>query len=148
MTHPLPRVDVVDPPEAYAWLSEHADAALVDVRTRAEWTFVGVPDIRGIGRQLWLVEWVRFPDMAPNPDFVPRLRELMGETVPERVFFICRSGGRSMMAAQATAEALSREGLPAHCTNVAEGFEGDLDGNARRGTTAGWKARGLPWVQS
>jgi hypothetical protein len=30
---------------------------------------------------------------------------------------------------------------------VAEGFEGPLDANRRRGGRAGWKYAGLPWVQ-
>ena len=28
-----------------------------------------------------------------------------------------------------------------------EGFEGDLDGQAHRGGTSGWRLRGLPWQQ-
>ncbi len=148
MSEPVSRVDAVHPAMAYDILARTESSALVDVRTRAEWTFVGLPDIRGTGRPLWLLEWAEFPAMTPNPDFVPRLRETMGEAVPDRLLFICRSGGRSLYAAQAVAAALSAEGLPAHCTNVAEGFEGDLDSEAKRGRIAGWKARGLPWVQS
>ena len=29
-----------------------------------------------------------------------------------------------------------------------KGFEGDKDGTGHRGTLGGWKAAGLPWVQS
>ena len=32
--------------------------------------------------------------------------------------------------------------------NVAGGFEGPLDADRHRGTCGGWKAAGLPWIQS
>ncbi|GMG82207.1 rhodanese-like domain-containing protein [Paralimibaculum aggregatum] len=148
MSQPVSRVDAVDPSVAYDILRETPGTVLVDVRTRAEWTFVGLPDLGGIDRPLWLVEWAQFPVMSPNPGFLPRLRELIGEETPARILFICRSGGRSMHAAQAVAAAFEAEGRGVHCTNVAEGFEGDLDAEGRRGRAGGWKARGLPWAQS
>ena len=58
------------------------------------------------------------------------------------LFFICRSGVRSRMAAEAMANA----GY-GRCRNVADGFEGPLDANRHRGQVAGWKSAGLPWVQ-
>ena len=36
--------------EAYALLKSRADSVLVDVRTEAEWSYVGVPDLSGLGR--------------------------------------------------------------------------------------------------
>jgi rhodanese-related sulfurtransferase len=148
MTQRSPIVDAVDPEAAYALLAETPSAALVDVRTRAEWTFVGLPDVSELGRPVWLIEWVEFPSMAPNRAFLPKLREAMGGRIPERLFFICRSGARSLSAARLVAEEMAAEGTPVHCTNVAEGFEGDLDSEGHRGSVAGWKARGLPWSQS
>ncbi len=147
---PFPDVDDLDPDMAYRALAADPRAVLVDVRTRAEWSFVGLPEISATGRPLWLVEWVSFPAMAPNPDFVARIAELVGadESEPAHALFICRSGGRSMMAAQAVSAAFAREGRPLRCSNVAEGFEGDLDEEGRRGRRNGWKARGLPWRQS
>lgn len=143
-----PIVDEVDPAAAYRLLETDSSIALVDVRTRAEWAFVGVPDVSGTGRPLWLVEWARFPAMTQNPAFLEELGTQMGGAAPERLLFLCRSGARSMAAAQAVAGALAERGLEAHCTNVAEGFEGDLDAEGRRGRQNGWKARGLPWRQS
>ncbi len=143
-----PIVDEVDPATAYRLLKSRPDIALVDVRTRAEWAFVGVPDIRETGRPLWMVEWVSFPAMAQNTDFLDELAEQMGESPPGRLLFICRSGSRSMAAARAVAAALAGQGVAAHCTNVAEGFEGDLDAEGHRGSVNGWKTRGLPWRQN
>ncbi len=143
-----PIVDQVDPATAYNLLEADPNAALIDVRTRAEWAFVGVPDLSALGRQIWPIEWVGFPDMAPNRGFVDELSARMGDGKPPRLFFICRSGSRSMSAAQSVAAALAQRGIDAHCTNVAEGFEGDLDQEGHRGSTNGWKARGLPWRQN
>ncbi len=143
-----PIVDEVDPAEACRLLESDPDTALVDVRTRAEWAFIGLPDLSALGRPLWPVEWVAFPSLARNPAFVSELEARMDGKPPARLFFLCRSGSRSMAAAQLVAVTLAGQGLTVLCTNVAEGFEGDLDQNGHRGRVNGWKERGLPWRQS
>lgn len=143
-----PTVDEVTPAEAYEILRNDDSSVLVDVRSRAEWTFVGLPDLSAIGRGPVLAEWAVYPSMAQNPGFPRELMAQLGDGAPGRLLFICRSGARSMAAARAMVAALAERGLPAHCTNVAEGFEGDVDAAGHRGTTNGWKARGLPWRQS
>jgi len=148
MTDAQPIIDELTPDDAYRDLLDQPGSVLIDVRTRAEWAFVGMPDAASMGREVWGVEWAVFPSMAPNPDFLAQLSERMGGKLPARMFFICRSGARSMAAARATAAALARQGIAAHCTNVAEGFEGDLDGEGHRGRVNGWKRRGLPWRQN
>jgi rhodanese-related sulfurtransferase len=137
-------IDEVDPAQAYQILESDPDAVLVDVRTRAEWAFVGMPDLAALDRPVWAVEWVSFPSMTRNPGFLDDVANRLGDRPSGRLFFLCRSGARSMAAAQAVAQA----GLGAHCTNVAEGFEGDLDEAGHRGRRNGWKVRGLPWRQS
>jgi rhodanese-related sulfurtransferase len=144
---------VVDAPEAagepatltprQAWdlLSADPGAALVDVRTRAEWSYVGVPDLGPLGRAAVLVEWVGYPDGEPNPAFLDELAAAGVETAAP-VLFLCRSGVRSKAAAAA-----ARSAGYAKVYNVTEGFEGPLDGAQHRGG-AGWKAAGLPWRQS
>jgi len=144
----MPAVDAADPATAYERMAADSGCALVDVRTRAEWSFVGVPDLSGMGRPLWLVEWVRFPEMALNSGFIEELVERAGGMLPEQLFFICRSGVRSQAAAEHVAAASAASGRPVRCTNIVEGFEGDRDADGHRGTANGWKARGLPWVQS
>ena len=130
----------VKPSRAYAGLQADADAVLVDVRTIAEWTYVGLPDLSQIGKRVIPVEWQRFPDGALNESFVEQLREAgVGEGVP--IYFLCRSGARSAAAAAAATAA----GLgPAY--NVFGGFEGPLGPDGQR-TVTGWKAAGLPWRQ-
>ena len=143
----LQSVDVIDVPVAQTWSSLSADprAVLVDVRTRAEWAFVGLPDLSEIGKPVVTVEWQTFPDSRIDAQFSERLGAALqssGVNKDDEIFFICRSGGRSRMAAEAmTAAGYKR------CRNVAEGFEGPLDDSRHRGQTAGWKASGLAWVQ-
>jgi rhodanese-related sulfurtransferase len=148
MNEARPIVDEVGPDEAFELLKSGSATALIDVRTRAEWSFVGLPDIEPTGAPLWPIEWSGFPAMTRNPGFEAEVLERLQGRAPERLLFICRSGARSMAAAHAVAVALVSQGLPAHCTNVAEGFEGNLDGKGHRGGMNGWKARGLPWRQS
>lgn len=141
-------VDELTPPDALAAIAEDPDTVLVDVRTRAEWNFTGMPDLSPLGRDVIAVEWTSFPSMAPNPRFFEEVVEQSGGRLPGRLFFICRSGARSMAAARLIAAEAQARGQAVHCTNIAEGFEGDLDGEGHRGSTNGWKVRGLPWRQS
>ena len=140
---------VDDVPVQAVWACLEADpkAVLVDVRTRPEWTFVGLPDLAGLGREPVLVEWQTFPDNRANAAFVEQLVGQLARLGADRdteLFFICRSGARSRLAANAARQAGYRK-----CHNVAEGFEGPLDAASRqRGSAGGWKAAGLPWSQS
>ena len=140
-------VDELSPPDACAALAADPASILVDVRTRAEWTFTGMPDLSSFGKDVVAVEWVAYPSMAPNPRFYEEVLTKAGGRLPGRLFFICRSGARSMAAARAVAAESVARGNPVRCTNVAEGFEGDLDDACHRGTRNGWKAYGLPWRQ-
>jgi rhodanese-related sulfurtransferase len=138
----MPYAGDLSPTDAYRTLADDAGAVLVDVRTRAEWSYVGVPDLAAIGREVVRIEWVGFPDGAPNAAFLDEL-DRAGVGRDAHVLFLCRSGVRSVAAAEAaTASGWQR------AYNVAEGFEGPLDAAGHRGAQAGWKASGLPWRQS
>jgi rhodanese-related sulfurtransferase len=131
----------ITPEQAWHILAEDAEAVLVDVRTRAEWNYVGVPDLTELGKKTVFIEWVTFPEGERNPDFVAQLREA-GVADDQPVVFLCRSGQRSIGAA----EAATADGV-AKAYNVSDGFEGGLDPAGHRGAV-GWKALGLPWRQS
>ncbi len=136
----------VTPEEAWKALANEPGAALVDVRTMAEWSYVGMPDLSTIGAPLLRVEWQTFPSGAVNADFVGALDEALKEEGSQQdapIFFICRSGGRSAAAAAA----MTAAGY-LHCYNVVGGFEGRRDESGHRGTVDGWKAADLPWAQS
>ncbi|MDM8084412.1 rhodanese-like domain-containing protein [Cellulomonas cellasea] len=130
------------PREAWDLLADDEHAVLVDVRTDAEWRFVGVPDVSTLGQGVAFIEWSRYPSGQINADFVADLARTglqPGDGRP--VVFLCRSGARSRNAAAAATEA----GFgPAF--NITEGFEGGVDEHGHRGFE-GWRAAGLPWRQ-
>lgn len=133
----------ITPLQAWKLLSDNPNAVLVDVRTDAEWRFVGVPDLSSLGRDVVYIEWVTGNGM-PNANFADELNQQVpaAETDEERpVIFLCRSGNRSIGAAQVATQL----GItPAY--NVLDGFEGQLGADGHRGET-GWRAVGLPWKQ-
>ncbi len=131
--------------ESWSLLKADDTAQLVDVRTSAEWNFVGLPDTGSLGRDPLLIEWQRYPDMAVNPDFVNALANELdkrgaGKSSP--VLFLCRSGARSQSAAMA----LTKAGY-SRAYNITGGFEGARDALGHRGAVEGWKFEGLPWTQ-
>ena len=135
-------IDVVT---AWQNLSQDPKAILVDVRTHAEWSYVGIPLLDRPDREVILIEWLSYPDMAVHGDFTERLlTELEGRTVARdsAIYFLCRSGARSSHAATAMTP---RWDGP--CYNIASGFEGDLDDALHRSSCNGWKYAGLPWRQ-
>ncbi|MEO8004806.1 MAG: rhodanese-like domain-containing protein [Betaproteobacteria bacterium] len=130
----LPYTGALLPSEAYELLRQEPSARLVDVRTQAEWDYVGkVPGSVQI-------EWQTYPGGRPNPAFLDELKTQVGQDAI--VMFLCRSGVRSHAAAIASTEiGFSRS------FNILEGFEGDKDAQGHRSSVGGWKLGGLPWVQ-
>ena len=122
------------PQEASDVLHLAPGAKIVDVRTRAEWDWVG--RVAGAIE----IEWNQYPGGVRNPNFVAELKR---QVDPEAlVMFLCRSGVRSVGAATAATEAGYNS-----CYNILEGFEGDKDANGHRNTIGGWRKAGLPWFQ-
>ena len=131
----IPYAGALMPAEAHEVWRGAEGATLVDVRTRAEWDYVGrIPGAVEI-------ELLTYPGNRPNPGFVAELQSKVGKDAP--VLFICRSGGRSHNAALLATQAGYRAAY-----NVLEGFEGDRDPQGHRNTVGGWRAAGLPWTQS
>ena len=130
----LPYAGALTPNEAHELMLHQANAKLVDVRTRAEWDWVGrVPDAVE-------VELMSYPGNRPNQAFVEELEKKVPKDAV--VLFLCRSGGRSHNAA-----GFATQAGYGNCYNVLEGFEGDRDASGRRNTVGGWRAAGLPWTQ-
>jgi len=139
-------VGEVSPVEAWALLESDPKAQLVDVRTTAEWTFVGVPDLSALGRQVLTIEWSQYPSMGRNGEFETQVASQLkaqGAGADTPIVFICRSGARSLAAAKA----MAAKGY-SKCLNLSSGFEGDLDAERHRGQQNGWKHDGLPWRQA
>jgi rhodanese-related sulfurtransferase len=129
----LPYAGALLPGEA-SELMQHAGARLIDVRTRAEWEYVG--RIPGAAE----IEWNGWPGSVRNPEFMAQLSQ---NVPPDAIaMFICRSGIRSHHAAQAACQAGYAKSY-----NVLQGFEGDKDASGHRNTVGGWRVAGLPWIQ-
>ena len=137
----MTNVPDISPEETWQALQADPRAVLVDVRTDAEWNFVGLADLSAAGKQPLLIPWQVYPSMQVNGAFADHLRQA-GVTPDHKVYYICRSGVRSLAAGAAAQDA----GFP-HAFNVADGFEGPPDAEGHRGQVAGWKAAGLPWRQ-
>lgn len=131
----------IPPRKAWEILESDPNAVLVDVRTPAEWSYVGVPDLSSLDKQTVFVPWIVYPNMDLNVRFAEQVVEA-GAPPGAPILFLCRSGVRS----QAAAIAMTRLGYTA-CYNIAHGFEGDLDNRHHRATLSGWKVDGLPWRQ-
>ncbi len=128
--------------EAWEILQRGSGAVLVDVRTRMEYDYVGHP------KGALHIPWQEWPEWRTNPQFVTEARNALAhgatripETTP--VLTLCRSGKRSLAAAQALAAAGFTE-----VYNITEGFEGERDAEGHRNTVGGWRFRGLPWEQT
>jgi rhodanese-related sulfurtransferase len=130
----------ISPSQTWQGLEADPTAVLVDVRTRAEWAYVGGPDLSALNRPVIQVEWQQFPSGTRNPKFAEDVAA-KGIRPEHPVYLICRSGVRSRAAAEVLA------GLGYTTYNVTDGFEGQMDAQGHRGALNGWKVAQLPWKQ-
>src|SRR5277367_1513022 len=117
--------------DAYELLKGDSASVLIDVRTQAEWAYVGRPDVQALGKTPLFLEWQSYPSMAVDANFTGRLEALLLSGGVERgasLVFLCRSGARSRHAAMAMTSAGWGP-----CFNISDGFEGPLDDLRRRG---------------
>ncbi len=127
--------------DCYSALQHKKSSQLIDVRTVPEWIFVGVPNLGEIEKQVHTVEWQQFPSMQINTGFVSEVENICAD-IDAEIYCICRSGARSIAAAQA----LTMAGF-SKAFNVLGGFEGDHNSEGKRGMVSGWKFDNLPWAQ-
>lgn len=136
------QVQSIGPKQAWEICQQNPRALLVDIRSSMEFLFVGHPE--GAVH----VPWIDEPDWTINENFVTDVRKLMlggivdGSSGVAPVLLICRSGQRSLEAAEKLIEA----GI-SNVYNVDEGFEGELDDEHHRSTLGGWRYHNLPWQQ-
>lgn len=131
----------IEPQEAFDTLSQEENSFLVDVRTIPEWSFVGLPNLDEINKEVITISWLQYPNMEVNPEFIEQLTNAI-KNKDSKIFFICKVGGRSMSAANIAAT----QGFN-NCFNIIGGFEGDQNEDGHRGKINGWKASNLPWIQ-
>ncbi|MDO4636322.1 MAG: rhodanese-like domain-containing protein [Lautropia sp.] len=118
-----------------AWAQVQAGRALlIDVRTPEELKWVG--RVPGAIPVPWLID----NGQRQNPDFMAQLGAAARPEQP--IVLLCRSGVRSVAAARAATAA----GYSA-AWSILDGFEGPLDEQRHRNSTAGWRFSDLPWEQ-
>ena len=133
------------------FLKKNAGRVLfIDVRTRTEAMFVGMPSavdalVPFVETENIMTTWDNAKSaykLEPVQDFVPEINRRLKEkqlTKEDIVVLICRSGDRSSRAVNRLAE----DGFKRVYT-VADGFEGDMSKDGRRNVN-GWKNADLPW---
>lgn len=116
-------------------LASPADTFIIDVRTRAEYEYVGHPDLpSGVPN----IPLVFYEETRPNENFVADVEARFSkETV---LLIICRSGHR----AETAAWLLLKAGFTS-LFFITDSFEGTLDKDGHR-TIDGWKNNGLPYT--
>ncbi len=140
----------VTPTDAYSLAASSPNVFILDVRTIAEWTWVGHPGVNksGAGSQLdgKVVNISVMIDinneLVDNPFFIRSVENMFQDKENVTLITLCRSGGRSVTAAKA----LEAAGYT-NVMNMVTGFEGGTDGDGYR-TLKGWKVDGLPYNNS
>ena len=127
--------------DCFEILKKNKQSHLVDVRTKEEWEYVGIPDLTSINKKTIFISWHLYPDMRINCDF---RADILHSKIKQddTIFLICRSGQRSLEAAQY----LNKLGYK-NSYNVIDGFEGNKDLSNHRSKLNGWKYSKLPWKQ-
>ncbi len=124
------------PQQSWELMQANPNAVMIDVRTKMEHVFVGHP-LKAVH-----IPWKEAPDWQLNADFIQQVQQVVDD-VATPVLLLCRSGARSLAAA----EVLQGAGFT-HLVNILDGFEGDLDEHKHRGNFGGWRYSQLPWEQS
>ncbi|MEN8174136.1 MAG: rhodanese-like domain-containing protein [Pseudomonadota bacterium] len=140
-------------PQAHRLMMDEGDTALfLDVRTRAEVAFLGMPASADANVPYMTVDWTEWDErkrnfrLSPNSSFVADVAALLehkGLTPHSRVMLICRSGSRSARAA----DLLTKAGFT-NVYSVTDGYEGDKRKNGNQHgqrVVNGWKNNNLPW---
>lgn len=139
----------VTPSEAYELATTDANVYIIDVRTIAEWQWVGHPGTNKVDEGSDLDGKVvnisykidKKGAFVVNPSFINEINELFDNASNVTLISMCRSGSRSL-AASALLEAAGYNAL-----NMVTGFEGSKDVYGYR-TINGWANDGLPYSYS
>jgi rhodanese-related sulfurtransferase len=127
------------------WKSEPDKIKIIDVRTLEEYLFVGAPEMAWkipVAAQVyaWDAEKKEYP-LKPLLDFVARVQTIAKPD--DTLMVMCRSGGRSAIAANMLAKA----GFT-NVHNIVDGMEGDGNGDSESTPNGGWKNTGCPWTKN
>lgn len=127
--------DNLTPTEAYDAVNN--GAYILDVRTDAEYIWVGHPKVDNVVNISYKIE--RKNVFISNPSFLTDVDDIFGGAMDTHIITMCRSGVRSVAAA----EALEAAGYT-NVSNMVDGFEGGGKDAYGYRTVNGWKNSGLP----
>ena len=84
--------------DAFDFLSKKVNSHLIDTRSDVEWKTTGIPDLSSINKEANLVNWGPVLDQTFFEQYKNFLLSSFNQN--DNLLFICRSGSRSLMAAQ------------------------------------------------
>ena len=111
--------------EAFDILTKKHNSHLIDTRSDLEWKTTGIPDLSSINKETYLINWAPVLDQIFFEQYKRFL--LIKFNQKDSLFFICRSGSRSLMAAQFAIKFGFKNSF-----NIYEGFYNDNDQNWKK----------------
>ena len=81
------------PKEVWTLLKEDERSQLVDCRTSAEWSLVGVPELELINKSPIFIEWQTFPMMEKNPRFFKKFQKRF--LISQQKLYFCVAQGHA-----------------------------------------------------
>ena len=111
--------------DAFDFLSKKVDSHLIDTRSDLEWKTTGIPDLSSINKETNLINW----GPALDQTFFEKYKKFLVTSFNQKdsLFFICRSGSRSFMAAKFAIEFGFKNSF-----NIYEGFHNENDQNWKK----------------
>ena len=111
--------------DAFDILTKKLDSHLIDTRSDLEWKTTGIPDLSSTNKETNLINWGPILDQS----FFKQYQEflLIRFNQKDSLFFICRSGSRSLMAAQFAIKFGFNNSF-----NIYDGFDNENDQNWKK----------------
>ena len=111
--------------DAFDFLSKKVNSHLIDTRSDIEWKSTGIPDLSSINKETNLINWGPVLDQT----FFEQYKKFLLTSFDQKdsLFFICRSGSRSLMAAKFAIEFGFKNSF-----NIYEGFHNENDQNWKK----------------
>ena len=111
--------------DAFDFLSKKDNSHLIDTRSDIEWKSTGIPDLSSINKETNLINWGPVLDQTFFEQYKNFLLSSFNQN--DNLLFICRSGSRSLMAAQFAIKFGFKNSF-----NIFEGFYNENDQNWKK----------------
>ena len=111
--------------DAFDFLSKKVDSHLIDTRSDLEWKTTGIPDLSSINKKAYLINWGPVLDQFFFEKYKNFLLTSFNQN--DNLLFICRSGSRSLIAAQFAIKFGFENSF-----NISEGFYNENDQNWKK----------------